>query len=361
MSHVEHDDDDDDETKTLPQDKVESNTHALPFVKKNAKQVQCPFERSESKHSSLVNPSEVCAPQPILSDADRLQNLPSYKQSCREWKKRFSQHTICCQRSVWPDDYDVQHIQPSPHMEQMISSIDSTVCPRIVVQQLASLIDCTLWKNAPRTTDTKTQCPLLINFTNPILPGAGCFGTNTPPKILHMDDPDELELIWHSNVFWSIRPDHPQLRHTYPFRPREGLLNPRIIVYDSIITSASPEQNIQCTSRRLSVLHIPLDGTITAPTVMKKALADSMSLLSTAVIQGGYTSLFFSVGRWMRGGFQELDVAHGLMKTLQSLIQRHFLDDVEILIPAGISKSEKSRSDRWKHHLLTTMRSCVAK
>jgi hypothetical protein len=172
---------------------------------------------------------------------------------------------------------------------------------------------------------------MYVNWTNMFLPGMG-FAGNAPTASCQIDDRDELELFWNSDISFYLHPT----KINYPLQAYDFIFCKSICVLDRNKTT--------CQSRIISVLNIALDYQELPISVerQKGILYLVFSNIIQVCVMKKQTNLVLPIGRFIRAKFELLLIAHCFCKIFLPAMLKGQIQRIEVLFPNSDNKQKKS-------------------
>lgn len=282
-----------------------------------------------------------------------------------EWKEQCICHSLHCVKQ-WPKDmpifkvYDGGFKEHTSKSENDISLSKDDVRKFKFYEQFCiteyrySIFDS---KFCNHQTDDRTAW---INLTNIILPGCGWTGS-TPLSSHHIDDVDELQLFWNTDLSLYLHPHHPTIQKDvlYPLRHGQILMCPNVCVFPNKINHHVKSQQHPTsittkttkTIKQFHVLNIALDPTEWTKLSTIRMFQKIVDLCQMTQLR----HIVLPIGRLLRMGISIQEISTSICIVFLPWLREQTYQKIEVLIP------QNHQSNNYGDHMKEIVHSFVRK
>jgi hypothetical protein len=326
---------------------------------------------------------------------ERLQTitlLEGHRNAFQKWCSVYQSHKNCCNaQTTSANDFPVIHerMLPCQFLESQSPKHEFSKCTREDLQSFlcnqqaihlseieTSITESICWRNCPSYNspiktrndekDNTNLETLYVNFTNYILPGYGFTG-HVPSADLALDDSDELEVFWNTNLSLYLHPQNPtiQSKKLYPLQQNDTLFCPKVCIY--------AHQDDQCCSRRINISNVPLplkksnsSEDSLNESKKQKQLFDSITKEQLTIIfrhilsiaeRNNIKQIIIPLGRFIKLNVDTFVLGHVFCQMFLRAMKRKEIHTVELVIS---NKCKSSTSDRWVQNLMSILKSYIS-
>lgn len=338
--------------------------------------------QSQSQSQQSQSQSQQAQQRSTLLDLNRISLLDANHARFQQWCFLYGSHNYCCNKKAWPAEASIERIlfsKENPSKAHTNSQVNAFVgkidmknfkrrSQHIHICEIESSITQSLCWNSSRLKSSLTASSpqtetLYVNFTNLFLPGYGFTG-HAPQAQFKIDDVDELNVFWNSDISLFLQPQHPTVLQQclFPLKTDEMLFCPHVSIY------APHESGSVCKTRDIAVLTVPLD-TVN----LVKQNSDNATTSESQQQQRRQLHLIFKnilqtctakqakhvivpLGRLMRLKFEPLVVAHCFCQVFLPAMKQNQLKTIELLVT-----NKSIPTNQWVHNLFSVVNTYIEK